>query len=94
MKDSDGNSPQTLTELIMETGPSLESGTEEKTSPRRNHLGDYLCQTGALILGDKPHFLFCSAIGWGRYYLTDTQIAAFVEDGSTYIANIVRSKQP
>lgn len=98
MSDLDGQSDTKpslahTTESI-QSSESGEAITQTQYHRNRNHLGDFTCRTGALICGgDKPHFLFSSAEGWGRFYLTDTQIAAFVEDGSTWIANIVRSKR-
>lgn len=77
--------------------PSLEaiplSSMDENTRPSPNHvhLGDHDCRTFAFIGGDKPHFIFSSMEGWGRFYVSNTQIALAVEDCSRHIGDVVRS---
>lgn len=92
MNDSDGKSPLTLTELITETGPFSESGGEGNTSRPQDPkpLNDFHCRTFAFIGGEEPHFIFSSAEGNGRLYVSDKQIALSVEDGSRHIGNLVR----
>ena len=92
MSDSDGKLPEISMEPITENGPSSESGSEENTKYRRSHLGSHECKTFAFIGGEKPHFLFSCEAGWGRFYVTDTQIALCIEDCSRHIGNIVRAK--
>ncbi|MGE5163043.1 MAG: hypothetical protein ACM3IH_03330 [Sphingobacteriales bacterium] len=99
MNDSDGQSDATpLPELIMDNTPSSERGgvaTPTRPLLSRKLLADHECKTFAFIGGDRPHFLFSTAEGWGRFYVTDTQVALCVEDGSRYIGDLVRnSKRP
>ena len=86
----DGESKIPLPELIMETGAASENTSATETKSRQ-HLGDHDCRTFAFIGGDRPHFIFSGAAGWGRFYVTDTQVALSIEDGARYIADLVRA---
>src|SRR5512139_1087895 len=96
MSDSAGPSDTTpLPELIMEISRSSEPGevtTQTRPLLSQRHLDDHDCRTFAFIGGDRPHFLFSSSEGWGRFYVTDQQIALCVEDGSRHIGDLVRAK--
>ena len=90
----DGESKIPSPELITETGATSEntSATETKNPQPRKQLRDFHCRTFAFIGGEEPHFIFSGSHGeWGRLYVTDTQIALCVENGSAYIGNLVRS---
>lgn len=94
--NSDGRSEKIhLAEPTTESIRSSEAGeatTPTPCPPSRRHIGDFSCRTFAFIGGDKPHFLFSSVEGWGRFYVTDTQVALCVEDGSRFIGDLVRAK--
>ena len=89
----DGESQTPLPELIMGTGAALEntSATETKNPPSRKPPTDVNCRTFAFIGGKEPHFIFSGDGQWGRFYVTDKQIALCVEDGIKHIADLVRA---
>lgn len=93
IETSDGKSTSLPTvDLITQNTAVSESGEAQPNLPsHKKHLGDHDCRTFAFVGGKEPHFIFSSKEGWGRFYVTNTQVALCVEDCAGYIGDVVRS---
>ena len=61
--------------------------TPTPSRPSRNHLGDHDCHIFAFIGGDKPHFLFSTPAGWGRFYINLAHVKHAAADCAKYVAS-------
>lgn len=76
-------------ELRTDNTQSSEAGaatTQTPSRPSRNHLGDHDCHIFAFIGGDKPHFLFSTPAGWGRFYINLAHIKHAAADCAKFVA--------
>ena len=91
MKDSDGESPTTLTALIMESGAFSEPSSQTETKNPQS-LNDVRCRIFAFIGGEEPHFMFAGENGeFGRFYVSNQQIALCTEEGIKHINALILS---
>ena len=90
MSDSDGQSPINLLELLMVAGLDSESGKATTQTQPHQSLNDVRCRIFAFIGGAEPHFMFAGENGeFGRFYVTNQQIALCVEDGTKHIGDSI-----
>ena len=90
MSNLDGELPTILPELITENTQSSESGKAESTTPHqsRRHLGDHECRIFAFVAHpEKPHFIYSTPDGWGRFYVNTAHIKHAAADCAKHVAS-------